>query len=101
VHRVGNQCKTFYSTKRSANFYFQVSHDPRTKKSGHHAWCPGVPESRLQERTKLRLRFLLDVGFHFGGDVAEHLDGHRIFAQGFQRIGQLHLTLLNLEALRG
>src|ERR1700730_11331855 len=43
--------------------------------------------------------FFFDVDFHLGGDVAKHLDGYRIFAEGFERIGDLHLTLVDFETV--
>src|SRR6202011_2014270 len=47
------------------------------------------------------LGFFFDVGFYFGGDVAEDFYGDGIFAEGFDGFAELDLALVNLEALRG
>src|SRR5215472_11407604 len=47
------------------------------------------------------LRFLLDADFDLRRDVAEHFDGHLRFADDPDGFGKLHLTLVDLEALRG
>src|SRR5208283_770164 len=46
------------------------------------------------------LRFFFHENLDLGGDVAEHLDGHREFAERLDRIFQLHLALINAKALR-
>src|ERR1700732_5151280 len=57
----------------------------------------------LQKSASLRgLRgFFFDVDLHLGGDVAKHFDRYGIFAEGFERIGELHLTLVDFETLGG
>src|SRR5262249_10949695 len=47
------------------------------------------------------LGFLFDVHLDAGRHVAKHLNGHRIFAERFDRLAQLHLALVDLEAFGG
>ena len=47
------------------------------------------------------LRFFFYGDFDLRGDVAEHFDGHLLFADDFDRLGKLYLALVDLEALRG
>src|SRR5208337_213663 len=65
------------------------------RKKGHAECAPCRNQVGAEE-----LCFLFDVHFDFGGDVAEHLDGHREFAQRLDRVFQLHLALINAKALR-
>ncbi len=46
-----------------------------------------------------RLFFFGDMDFYFGGDVAEDFDLHGEVAEGFQRVVELDLALVDLEAL--
>src|SRR5580704_397224 len=46
------------------------------------------------------LRFFFDCYLDLRGDVAEHLDGHGSFTNRLERLAQLHLALIDLEALR-
>src|SRR6266852_9985085 len=47
------------------------------------------------------LRFFFDVGFYFGGYVAEDFYGDGIFAEGFDGFAELDLALVDFETLRG
>jgi len=49
----------------------------------------------------MELGFFFDRHFDLGGDVAEDPDGHREFADSFERLTELCLALLDLEALSG
>src|SRR5215472_8795846 len=46
------------------------------------------------------LRFFVDGDFDLCGDVAKNLDGHLRLADDFDRLSELHLPLVDLEALR-
>src|ERR1700720_2532639 len=46
------------------------------------------------------LRFFVDLGFYFGGYVAENFYGDGIFAEGADWFLELDLALIDLEALR-
>src|SRR5258708_7614426 len=63
---------------------------------------PPLVESGGGETYRIELlRFLFDLGFYFGGYVAEDLHGDGIFAEGFDGFAELDLALVELEALRG
>lgn len=47
------------------------------------------------------LRFFFDLGFYFGGYVAENFYGDGIFAKGADGFLELDLALIDLEALGG
>jgi hypothetical protein len=65
------------------------------RKKGHAKRAPS--ENRVGAET---LRFFFDEHFDLRGNVAEHLDGHREFAQRLNRVNELHLTLVDAKALR-
>src|SRR5216684_9243876 len=62
------------------------------------ACCATTTRRRSARR---RLRFFFDLGFYFGGYVAEDSHGDGIFAEGFDGFAELDLALVELEALRG
>src|SRR5258708_4084491 len=63
---------------------------------------PPLVESGGGEAYRIEvLRFLFDVGFYFGGYVAEDFYGDGIFAEGFDGLAELDLALVDLEALGG
>src|SRR5258708_20822312 len=63
---------------------------------------PPLVESGGGETYRIELlRFLFDLGFYFGGYVAEDSHGDGIFAEGFDGFAELDLALVDLEALRG
>src|SRR6266571_440553 len=68
------------------------------KKQGRDFSRPGLQQFCGSKR---RLRFFLYGHFDLCGDVAEHLDRHLRFPDDLDRLGELHLTLVGLEALRG
>src|SRR6266852_5852200 len=78
-------CKSFFSEKK-------------VKRKNDEACCATATRRRSARR---RLRFFFDLGFYFGGYVAEDFYGDGIFAEGFDGFAELHLALVDLEALRG
>src|SRR6266571_80511 len=82
VHCFGNLCKTFRPQKKQGRDF---------SRPGLQQFCG----------SKRRLRFFLYGHFDLCGDVAEHLDRHLRFPDDLDRLGELHLTLVGLEALRG
>src|SRR5579872_2668511 len=48
---------------------------------------------------ELKLFFFGDLNFDFGGDVAEDFDFYREVAEGFERVVELDLALVDLETL--
>ena len=60
-----------------------------------------APTGEFGSVRELELFFFGDVDYDLGGDVAEDLDRDGIFAESLDGIGELDLTLVDLEVLRG
>src|SRR5205807_7657221 len=55
---------------------------------------------RDKPKIEMRLRFFFDGHLDLRGHLAEHLDGHREFSDGLERLAKLRLALVDLETLR-
>src|SRR5437899_2174314 len=62
--------------------------------------APTRSRSNLK-RARKRLGFFFYLGFYFGGYFAKHFYGDGIFAESADRLLELDLALIDLEALRG
>jgi len=72
------------------------------RKRAHYPMClDTAPCSKNFLSANFRSGFFFDSDFDLRGDVSEDFDGHLRFADDFNRLGKLHLALVNFEALRG
>src|SRR5256885_10288403 len=64
------------------------------------ACCAPSRQNVKCERTLFGLGFFFDDGADVGDDVAKYFDGDVVLANRFDWVGELHLALVNFEALR-